>query len=66
MLMTRSKYISYGLGALFALRVAHAEHGMVWANGFGIGRAVGYYGTEIAMATLTGYLAYLVKDYVQM
>ncbi|ORY12707.1 membrane-associated, eicosanoid/glutathione metabolism protein [Clohesyomyces aquaticus] len=57
------KYINWGLGALFAFRVSHAELGMVMAKGFGYGRAVGYYGTEVVVAGFAGYLAYLVKGY---
>lgn len=30
----------------------------------GAGRIVGYYGTQTAIATMIGYLAYIVKDYV--
>ncbi|KAF2122515.1 membrane-associated, eicosanoid/glutathione metabolism protein [Lophiotrema nucula] len=60
------KYIGYGLGALFALRVSHVEFGMMTEGSLGTGRPVGYYGTQAVMAAAAGYLAYLVKDYWQI
>lgn len=60
------KYINLGLGALFALRVSHAEFGMMLKDSAGWGRPLGYYGTQGVLAALTGYLSYLVKDYWQI
>jgi hypothetical protein len=58
-------YINYGLGSLLALRIAHSELGIRQPQGMGIGRPLGYYGTQTIVATLAGYLVYLVKDYWQ-
>ncbi|KAF2752012.1 hypothetical protein M011DRAFT_393910, partial [Sporormia fimetaria CBS 119925] len=56
-------YINYALGTLFAVRIAHVEFGLTKNNAAGYGRAVGYYGSQAIIAGLSGYLAYLVKDY---
>ncbi|KAF2252525.1 hypothetical protein BU26DRAFT_421944 [Trematosphaeria pertusa] len=57
------KYISYGLAALLAFRVSHVELGMMKKDSIGLGRPAGYYGTQAVIASLAGYVAYLVKDY---
>jgi len=56
-------YINYALGTLFALRVSHAELGLLIKNSMGPGRIVGYYGTQTVLAGLAGYAAYLIKDF---
>ncbi|KAF2871015.1 membrane-associated, eicosanoid/glutathione metabolism protein [Massariosphaeria phaeospora] len=56
-------YINTGLGVLFALRVSHAELGLTIQNGLGLGRLVGFYGTQAFIAGFASYAAYLVKDY---
>jgi hypothetical protein len=60
------KYIQYALGTLFALRVSHAELGLMRQDGKGVGRILGYYGTQTVLAALAGYTAYLVKGYWQI
>ncbi|KAF2129849.1 hypothetical protein P153DRAFT_225488 [Dothidotthia symphoricarpi CBS 119687] len=60
------KFINYALGVLLALRVAHSELGLMAKDGVGIGRPVGHIGTQVVLATLTGYTAYLVKDFWQI
>ncbi|KAH7138283.1 membrane-associated, eicosanoid/glutathione metabolism protein [Dendryphion nanum] len=57
--------INYGLGTLFAVRIGHAL-GLGAPGAMGIGRIVGYYGTQVVMTFFTGYLGYLVKDYWQI
>ena len=66
LLIASRNYINYGLGALLALRISHTELGLMREGTVGVGRPVGYYGTQAVMLTLGGYLAYLVKDYWQM
>ncbi|EUC39314.1 hypothetical protein COCVIDRAFT_85919 [Bipolaris victoriae FI3] len=56
-------YLSYALGALFALRVGHVELGLRAPSGKGPGRPLGFVGTQVILAGLAGYAAYLVKDY---
>lgn len=56
-------YINYALGALFAFRIIHAEFGMYVKGGAGIGRPIGFLGTQTVVAGLAGYAAYLIKDY---
>jgi hypothetical protein len=36
------------------------------ANSMGPGRIVGYYGTQVVLASLASYTAYLVKSYWQI
>ncbi|KAF2000322.1 hypothetical protein P154DRAFT_522528 [Amniculicola lignicola CBS 123094] len=56
-------YINYGLGALFALRVSHAEFGVMSEGSLAMGRPVGYYGTQAVITGLIGYVGYLVQGY---
>ena len=56
-------YINYALGALFALRVSHAELGLMLQDSTGPGRIAGFYGTQAVLAGLAGYAAYLIKDF---
>ncbi|PSN62484.1 hypothetical protein BS50DRAFT_577390 [Corynespora cassiicola Philippines] len=55
------KWIGYGLGALFALRISHAEFGLM-RGGLGVGRILGFYGTQIVMLGLGVYGGLLVKE----
>ncbi|KAF2714129.1 hypothetical protein K504DRAFT_530979 [Pleomassaria siparia CBS 279.74] len=57
------KYINYGLGALLAFRISHAELGLMGKDSMSLGRPIGYYGTNAVLASFTGYLAYLVSGY---
>lgn len=36
---------------------------MMREGSLGLGRPVGYYGTQAVVASLAGYLVYLVKDF---
>ncbi|CAA9962128.1 hypothetical protein PTNB73_03030 [Pyrenophora teres f. teres] len=56
-------YINYTLGTLLALRISHAELGLLIKDAKGPGRIVGYYGTQTVLAGLAGYAAYLIKDF---
>lgn len=59
-------YINSALGVLLALRITHAELGMFQEGSLGMGRPVGYYGTQAVLASLAGYTAYLIKSYWQI
>ena len=61
--MRTRTYINYALGALFALRVSHAEFGLMINDSKGKGRILGFYGTQTVLAALAGYTAYLIKDF---
>ncbi|KAK1962111.1 hypothetical protein LY78DRAFT_720430 [Colletotrichum sublineola] len=51
------------LGGFLALRVLHAEMGIMIPQGMGWGRPVGYFGSIGVLGTLAAYGAYLVKGY---
>ncbi|KAF2851154.1 hypothetical protein T440DRAFT_467895, partial [Plenodomus tracheiphilus IPT5] len=59
----RRSYINYALGALFAFRVSHVELGMTLNESSGVGRPIGFYGTQAVLLGLSSYAAYLIKDY---
>jgi hypothetical protein len=59
-------FISSTLGALFAFRIGHAEFGLMAQDSIGLGRIVGYYGTQTVLASLAGYTAYLIRGYWQI
>ncbi|KAG9197271.1 hypothetical protein G6514_001910 [Epicoccum nigrum] len=59
-------YLNWALGTLFALRISHAELGLMLKDSMGPGRILGYYGTQGLLLTLAGYTAYLVKDFLQI
>jgi hypothetical protein len=46
--------------------VGHAEFGLMAQDSMGVGRIVGYYGTQTVLASLAGYTAYLIKGYWQI
>lgn len=51
------------MGTLFALRIAHADFGLMREGNFGdnaVGRPIGYFGTVGVLAGLAGYVAKLV------
>jgi len=60
------KWLNYTMGLLLALRIAHADAGLMvkgkWGDR-GIGRPIGYVGTNGVLLGLSGYAAYLVKGY---
>ncbi|KAI9737492.1 MAG: hypothetical protein M1834_009647 [Cirrosporium novae-zelandiae] len=57
------KALSWILGVLLALQIAHSEFGLKRKDSIGIGRPIAYYGTEGIVAGLAVYGAYLVKGY---
>jgi uncharacterized membrane protein YecN with MAPEG domain len=58
------KILNYALGTLLVLRVLHAELGLRGQeDAIGVGRPIGYFGTQGIIAGLAGYCAYLVKGY---
>jgi uncharacterized membrane protein YecN with MAPEG domain len=56
-------YLNYGLGLLFAARVAHAELGIRGQGAQGPGRLPGHLVTYGFLATVAGYSAWMVKEY---
>ena len=51
---------------LFALRIAHADGGLRLKGKFGgggVGRPIGYFGTNGALVGLSAYAAWLFKGY---
>ncbi|KAI9750009.1 MAG: asparaginyl-tRNA synthetase [Chaenotheca gracillima] len=57
------KVLNYGLAALFFFRVAHVELGLNRKGTMGVGRVVGYYGSQGFLVAVASYSAYLVKGY---
>ncbi|KAK0377600.1 hypothetical protein CLIM01_05079 [Colletotrichum limetticola] len=57
------KTLSWLLGSFFALRVLHAELGIMKPEGMGKGRPIGYFGSIGILGALAGYGAFLVKGY---
>lgn len=57
------KVLNYALGTLLLLRIAHVELGLKGENANGIGRGIGFFGTQGFIAGIAGYGAYLVKGY---
>ncbi|KAK2033548.1 hypothetical protein LX32DRAFT_725119 [Colletotrichum zoysiae] len=57
------RVLAWLLGGFLALRVLHAEVGIMRPGGMGRGRPVGYFGTIGVIGTLAGYAAYLAKQY---
>ncbi|MCJ1387294.1 hypothetical protein MMC18_000135 [Xylographa bjoerkii] len=57
------KALNYGMAALLALRILHVELGLYGENTVGLGRPVGYYGTQAWLAGMAAYGSYLVKAY---
>ena len=57
------KALNYGMAALLALRILHVEFGLNGQNTLGVGRPIGYYGTQAWLAGMAAYGSYLVKAY---
>ncbi|KAF2444245.1 hypothetical protein P171DRAFT_432302 [Karstenula rhodostoma CBS 690.94] len=57
------KYVNYFLGAILAFRISHVELGLMRPKSMGVGRIIGYYGTQASLLTMSAYLFYTVKDY---
>ncbi|CAL3972010.1 unnamed protein product [Diplocarpon coronariae] len=58
--------LTYLVGALLALRIAHAAAGLLVQGRFGdggLGRPVGHFGSVGVLAALAGYAGWLVKGY---
>ena len=54
------------MGVLLALRIAHADGGLMLKGDFGgggIGRPIGYFGTNGVLIGLSAYAAWLAKGY---
>lgn len=57
------KVLNYALASLLVLRIAHVELGIKVPGNMGIGRPVGFWGTQTFVAGCAAYGAYLVKGY---
>lgn len=57
------KVLSGALATLFALRVLHADFGLIRPGSMAAGRPIGYFGTAGLMGALAGYSAWLVRDF---
>ncbi|MCJ1465416.1 hypothetical protein MMC07_004034 [Pseudocyphellaria aurata] len=57
------KVLNYAYATLLFLRIAHVELGLKVPGNMGIGRPVGFWGTQTFVAGFAAYGAYLVKDY---
>lgn len=57
------KLLTYALGTFLALRVLHAEAGIMIQGGLGLGRTIGFYGTMVWVGTLGVWNFLLTKDY---
>ena len=55
--------INYAMGTLLALRILHVELGMKGENYVGVGRPIGFFGTQGFLAAMAGYSTWLVKGY---
>lgn len=57
------KILGWLLGTFLALRVLHAEVGIMKSQGTSLARPVGYLGSLSVLSALAGYGAFLVKGY---
>lgn len=57
------KVLAATLSTLFALRVLHADFGLISVGSMARGRPVGYFGTVGVLGALAGYSAWLVREY---
>ena len=57
------KVLNYTMAALFVLRVLHSEVGIRSKGAVGLGRPIGYFGTQGIMAGVAAWSAYLIKGY---
>ncbi|KAK4500877.1 hypothetical protein PRZ48_009069 [Zasmidium cellare] len=57
------RVLAYALGALVALRVAHADFGIMREGYLGWGRPMGYFGTQVVVAWLAGWAGWLSLGY---
>jgi len=56
------KVLSCILGGFFAMRVAHVELGLRGKDSNGIARPISFMGTQLIVAGLAGWGAWMVKD----
>ncbi|KAJ4420659.1 hypothetical protein N0V82_004224 [Gnomoniopsis sp. IMI 355080] len=57
------KVLTGAMTILFALRVLHADFGLIRPGSMAVGRPVGYFGTAGVLGALAGYSAWLAKDF---
>jgi len=57
------KVLNYALAVFFVARVVHSELGLMKPAAMGVGRPIGYYGTQAFLAALGAWSTYLVKGY---
>ena len=57
------KYLNYAMAALFVSRILHCEVGLRSKGAMGLGRPVGYYGTQAFLAGVAAWSTYLIKGY---
>ena len=57
------KILNYALAALLLLRIGHVELGLKGPKTLGVGRPIGYYGTQGIVVGLAGWGSWLVKGY---
>ncbi|KAI5804276.1 MAPEG family-domain-containing protein [Geopyxis carbonaria] len=55
--------VAWALAGLLAMRVAHVELGLRRKGAMGLGRLIGYWGTQAWLAGVAAWCGALVKDY---
>ena len=59
----RRPILNYAMGALLVLRILHVELGLKSDDYKGIGRPLGFFGTQAFLLGMGGYCTWLVKGY---
>lgn len=57
------KILNYMMAALLVFRISHVELGIKRPNTLGLGRPIGYYGTQGILAGLASWGTWLIKGY---
>ena len=57
------KYLNCAMAALFVARILHSEVGLRRQGTMGLGRPVGFYGTQAFLAGVAAWSTYLIKGY---
>ena len=57
------KALNYAMAVLLVLRILHVELGLKGKGTMGLGRPVGFFGTQGFLAGMAAYGAYLIKGY---
>ncbi|CAD6585401.1 MAG: hypothetical protein ASARMPRED_002148 [Alectoria sarmentosa] len=57
------KVLNYAMATLFVLRIIHIEVGLKLKDTVGLGRPIGFVGTQGFIAGMAAYSTYLVKGY---